>query len=144
MDEAMRQAKEKWLEEQTLARYYRKMRFNNLVSRAEHMEEKGYHLEEKLTQRSLTVSIAEIASHMSVTPESRHRMAKEVAEELLKEKGEFAHFYCAEKLANNTSAPRLWRDVLTYLDEMEKPHGRVDTDDDRPRGEQANHTDDDS
>lgn len=75
-------------------------------------------MEEKLTQTSLTISIAEIASHMSVTPESRHRMSKEIAEELLAVKGADAYFYCVEKLANNTSAPRLWRDVLTYLDEM--------------------------
>ena len=97
IDEAMRQAKEKWLEAQTLARYYRKMHFNNLVSRAEHIEERGVHVDE-----------------------SRHRMSKEIAEELLMEKGTGAYFYCAEKLANNTTAPRLWRDVLTWLDELTK------------------------
>lgn len=118
MDEAMRQVKEEQLEAQTLARYYSKMHFNNLVRRATMMEKKGEHLEEKLTQASLKVSLAEMASNMMVTTESRHRMAKEIAEELLKEKGEFAHFYCAEKLANDTNAPRLWRDVLTYLDEL--------------------------
>lgn len=134
MDEAMRQAKEKWLE------YYRKMHFNNLVSRATFMEEKGIHMGETITQ------VKEIASQMKgLTPESRHRMAKEIAEELVKEKGAFAHFYCAEKLANNTTAPRLWRDVLSYIDEMgETNGGRVDTDDGRPREESANHTDDDS
>lgn len=139
MDEAMRQAKEKWLEEQTLVRYYRKMHFNNLVSRATFMEEKGIHMDETVTQ------VREIASQMKgVTPLSRHRMSKEIAEELLAEHGATAHLYCLEKLANNTSAPRLWRDVLSYIDEMEKANGRVDTDDGRPRGEQAHHTDDDS
>ena len=82
------------------------------------MEAKGEHLEEKITQQSLTVSIAEIASHMSTTTESRHRMAKEVAEELIADKGEQAYLFCLEKLANDTKAPKLWRDVLTYLDEM--------------------------
>ena len=80
------------------------------------MEERGTHLEE-LTATTMKVSIAEIASHMSTTTESRHRMAKEIAEELIAEKGEFAHFYCTEKLTNGT-APKLWRDVLTYIDEM--------------------------
>jgi hypothetical protein len=65
------------------------------------------------------ISLMETASQTKgLTPESRHRMSKEIAEELLAEKGEFAHFYCAEKLANNTNAPRLWRDVLSYLDEL--------------------------
>lgn len=119
MTEAMREVKEEYLRQHTLDRYYRKMHFNNLVRRAEFMEEKGEHLEEKLTQSSLGIMLTEIASHTKgLTTESRHRMAKEIAEELLKEKGEFAHFYCMEKLANNTTAPKLWRDVLTYLDEM--------------------------
>lgn len=130
-----RKAKEKWWGN-----------FHRLVAKAELEEWKGKHMsEEKLTQHSLTVSLAEIASHMNVTPQSRHRMAKEIAEELLKEKGEFAHFYCTEKLANNTTAPKLWRDVLTYLDEMEKPNGgTVDTNADRPRDESAHHPKDDS
>lgn len=106
------------LRQHTLDRYYQKLYLNNLISRATMMEERGNHLEERVTQQSLTVSIAEIASSMTVTTESRHRMAKEIAEELLAEKGETAHFYCLEKLANNTSAPRLWRDVLTYIDEL--------------------------
>lgn len=73
---------------------------------------------EPLTEKSLAMCLRELAYAMNVTPESRHRMSKEIAEELLAEKGADAYFYCVEKLANNTSAPRLWRDVLTYLDEM--------------------------
>ena len=65
------------------------------------------------------LTVMEHASGMKgLTPQSRHRMAKEIAEELLAEEGTDAYFYCVEKLANNTTAPRLWRDVLTYLDEM--------------------------
>ena len=113
MDKAMRQAKEEWLEAQTLDRYYRKMHFNNLVSRAELMEEEGRHMDET------AIGIMETASQMKgLTPESRHRMSKEIAEELLAEKGAGAYLYCVEKLANNTNAPRLWRDVLSYLDEL--------------------------
>lgn len=123
MDEAMRQAKEKWLEEQTLARYYKRMHFNNLVSRAEHMEERGEHL-----VNEFAVSLMETASATvrGLTPESRHRMSKEIAEELLAEKGAGAYFYCVEKLANDTKAPRLWRDVLSYLDEIGVKDGLPD------------------
>ena len=105
------------------ARLYRKLHFNNLVSRAEWMEQRGEHLMEHLTATTMKISIAEIASAMSTTTESRHRMAKEIAEELLVEKGKQAHFFCLEKLSNNTAAPKLWRDVLSFLDEMEVKDG---------------------
>jgi hypothetical protein len=49
---------------------------------------------------------------------SRHRMSKEIAEELLAEKGAGAHFYCVEKLALEPNSPRMWRDVLAWLDEL--------------------------
>lgn len=139
MDKALREAKEKWLEEQTLDRYYKKMHFNNLVSRATFMEEKGIHMNETITQ------VREIASQMKgLTPESRHRMSKEIAEELLAEHGATAHLYCLEKLANDTSAPRLWRDVLSYLDEIGVTDGAVETDRDGRGEEQASHPTDDS
>lgn len=139
MDEAMRQAKEKWLEEQTLDRYYRKMHFNNLVSRATFMEERGEHVDES------AIGIMEHASGMKgLTPQSRHRMAKEIAEELLKEHGAFAHFYCTEKLANDTNAPRLWRDVLSYLDEIGVTDGGLDTDRNGRGQESTHHSDNDS
>ena len=67
----------------------------------------------------LTMQFRELASHMKgLTPESRHRMSKEIAEELIQKYGETAHLYALEKVTNNTSARRLWRDVLTYLDEL--------------------------
>jgi hypothetical protein len=51
-------------------------------------------------------------------------MSKELAEELLKEKGDDAWFYCLEKLnSDRVLAKSLWRDVLTHLDEMKgKPN----------------------
>ena len=66
----------------------------------------------------LKLQLMEMASNRNITPESRHRMSKELAEDLLAEMGDNAYLHCVEKLANNTQAPRLWRDVLTYLDEM--------------------------
>lgn len=57
-------------------------------------------------------------------PDFRHRMAREVAEELLDEQrmkldGD-PYVYVLGKLANNTQQPKLWRDVLSYLDELTK------------------------
>ena len=81
---------------------------------------------------------------MNITPESRHRMAKEIAEELIAEKGAGAYFYCVEKLANDTQQPRLWRDVLSYLDEIGVTDGAVGTNR-NGRGQESTHrTDDDS
>ena len=112
MSMVMREVQKEAVEREIEARYYKRMHFINLVRKAEFMEEKGEHLDET------AIGIMETASHMSLTPESRHRMSKEIAEELIQEYGETAHLYALEKVANDTSAPRLWRDVLTYLDEL--------------------------
>ena len=53
-----------------------------------------------------------------------HPMAKEIAEELLDQQrmkldGD-PYVYALEKLANNTQQPKLWRDVLSCLDELTK------------------------
>ena len=53
-----------------------------------------------------------------VTQESKHRISKEIAQELKQELGKGAYFYCVEKLSNNTQNPQLWRDVLTWLEEL--------------------------
>ncbi len=57
----------------------------------------------------------------------RHRMAREIAEELLDQQrmkldGD-PYVYALEKLANGTQQPKLWRDVLSYLDEFELTKG---------------------
>ena len=51
-------------------------------------------------------------------------MAREVAEELLDEQrmkldGD-PYVYVLGKLTNGTQQPKLWRDVLSYLDELTK------------------------
>jgi len=73
---------------------------------------------EPLTEKSLKMLLRSMAYSRNITPVSRHRMSKEIAEELLAEMGDGAYFYCVEKLANDTTNPLMWRDVLTYLDEM--------------------------
>ena len=47
----------------------------------------------------------------------RRRFSKEIAEELIAEKGEFAYLYALEQ-AETTRDTSLWKDVLTWLDEL--------------------------
>jgi len=47
----------------------------------------------------------------------RHRMSKEIAEELLIDMGDSAFVYCLERIENNAQNSRLWRDVLLWLGE---------------------------
>ena len=47
----------------------------------------------------------------------RHRMSKEIAEELLKDLGDSAFVYCLERIENNAQNSQLWRDVLLWLGE---------------------------
>jgi hypothetical protein len=54
-----------------------------------------------------------------VTQQSKHRLSKQIAQELLEDYGDGAYLYCLEKLSNNTQNPQLWRDVLTWLDDTE-------------------------
>jgi len=68
---------------------------------------------------SLYEGFAEVAYETKgVTQQSRHRLSKEVAQELREEYGNRAYLYCVEKLSNNTVNPQLWRDVLTWLEEL--------------------------
>ena len=57
--------------------------------------------------------------------DERHRMSKEIAQELRDQMGGGAYLYCVEKLSNDTGNPRLWRDVLTWLDETETTKGET-------------------
>lgn len=72
----------------------------------------------QLTEDTLKMTLRNMAYSMHITDVSRHRMSKEIAEELIEEMGDKAYLYCVEKLATNTQNPRMWRDVLTHLDEM--------------------------
>ena len=54
-----------------------------------------------------------------LTEHSKHRMSKQIAQELLEDYGDSAYLYCVEKLSLNTQNPQLWRDVLTWLDDTE-------------------------
>lgn len=47
----------------------------------------------------------------------RHRMSKEIAEELLIDMGDSAFVYCLERIENNAQNSQLWRDVLLWLGE---------------------------
>lgn len=101
---------------------------------------------EPLTEKSMAMTLRNLAYSMHITPVSRHRMSKEIAEELIAEMGDKAYFYCIEKLATNTQNPLMWRDVLTYLDEMEGKDGHrgMDTNKSEREGEQPQGERDDS
>jgi len=45
----------------------------------------------------------------------------EIAHELKAQMGSGAYLYCLERLSNNTENPKLWRDVLSWLDETNEP-----------------------
>ena len=54
-----------------------------------------------------------------VTTVTRHRFSKEIAEELIAEKKDFAYLYALEMLETQPEGAKgMWRDVLTWLDEM--------------------------
>jgi hypothetical protein len=56
----------------------------------------------------------------------RHRMSKEIAEELLRDLGDSAFVHVLERLeSNNTVNRQLWRDVLTWLTETETTKGET-------------------
>ena len=56
-----------------------------------------------------------------LTEQSKHRMSKEIAQELKDQFGDGAYLYCVEKLSNGTAQPQLWRDVSDWLDEIKEP-----------------------
>ena len=58
-------------------------------------------------------------------PSDRHRMSMEIAQELKAQMGDGAYLYCLERISNNTEQPRLWRDVLAWLDETETTKGET-------------------
>jgi hypothetical protein len=112
MDLVMQQTKKEWIELEREKRFHRRIHFHNLVSRAERMN-KETHL------KGLNEGFAGVAYEMKgVTKESRHRLSKELAEELRELNGDKAFFYCVEKLSNDTRNSQLWRDVLTWLEEL--------------------------
>ena len=85
---------------------YRRLYFTNMVQRATNWEDSNLYFDKN----------------------GRHRMSKEIADELIDMKGNSAYLYCLERIANDTKAPRLWRAVLSYLDEHElnrKPEGEA-------------------
>jgi hypothetical protein len=96
MDECIRESLAEAKAREIEDRVYRKIYLTNLIERAEKVNEPF-------------VGMKETAYRLTNISEKRHRMAKEIAEELRNEKGEGAWFYCLEKLA--AQSPQLWRDV---------------------------------
>jgi hypothetical protein len=67
----------------------------------------------------MTQMLGEFAYERNAIERDRHRISKELAQELKDQMGDGAYIFCVEKLSGNTEQPKLWRDVLTWLTETE-------------------------
>ena len=118
IDEAMLEARKAALEAQAEARYYRKMHLNNLIRRAEYVKGE-YKMETyRVTSPIPPILASQQENYSMVQTVTRRRFSKEIAEELLAEKGEFAYLYALEKVETERGHAELWRDVLIWLDEL--------------------------
>ena len=78
------------------------------------------------TEASFALIFADVVyMTKGVTQESKHRLSKELAQELRDQLGDGAYLFCVEKLSGNTEQPQLWRDVLTWLTETEINKGET-------------------
>lgn len=104
-----------------LAKQFRVSHLQNLIKRADYVGKGSMALEQYIISSPIPPVLASTPQHneayMMVNTVARHRFSKEIAEELMQEKGEFAHFYALEKMESRNNVP-LWRDVLAWLDEM--------------------------
>ena len=80
------------------------------------------------TEASFALIFADVVyMTKGVTQESKHRLSKELAQELRDQLGDGAYLFCVEKLSGNTHQPQLWRDVLTWLTETETETNKGET-----------------
>jgi hypothetical protein len=73
----------------------------------------------------MTQIAGEVAYKRNAIERDRHRLSKELAQELKDQMGDGAYLFCVEKLSGNTEQPKLWRDVLTWLTETETTKGET-------------------
>jgi len=73
----------------------------------------------------MTQIAGEVAYRHNAIERDRHRLSKELAQELRDQMGDSAYLFCVEKLSGNTEQPKLWRDVLTWLTETETTKGET-------------------
>lgn len=118
IDEAMREARKEALEAQAEARYYRKMHLYNLIRRAEYVRGEDKMETYAICDPIPTYLASQQENHLMVQTVTRRRFSKEIAEELLAEKGDFAYLYALEKVETERGHTELWRDVLIWLDEL--------------------------
>jgi len=78
-----------------------------------------------VTTKSMTQIAGEVAYRHNAIERDRHRLSKELAQELRDQMGDSAYLFCVEKLSGNTEQPKLWRDVLTWLTETETTKGET-------------------
>ena len=78
-----------------------------------------------MTIKSIIGIASEVAYKHNAIERDRHRLSKELAQELRDQMGDAAYLFCVEKLSGNTEQPKLWRDVLTWLTETETNKGET-------------------
>jgi len=79
-----------------------------------------------VTIKGVILVASEVAYKHNAIERDRHRLSKELAQELKGQMGDGAYLFCVEKLSGNTEQPKLWRDVLTWLTETETTKGNED------------------
>lgn len=103
------------------ANLYAKAHLDNLINRATYVGGSRFSTETYIIASPIPPVLSsnpkQNEAYTMVNTVKRHRFSKEIAEELLAEKGDFAHFYALEKLDTRNNEA-LWRDVLTWLDEL--------------------------
>ena len=96
MDEAIREGEEK----ARMDRVYNKLILKNKI-------------------RFCEASYSAITYPTSTIRDSRQRMTKEIAQELIEQHGPMAALHCLEKLSNDTLQPQMWRDVMSWIIELQ-------------------------
>lgn len=117
-DEAIDDVRAEALEK---SKFYKERHLDNLIRRAEFSPRGPYRMQTYIIASPvplvLTSTPKQNEAYTMVNTVKRHRFSKEIAEELIAEKKEFAHMYALEKLDNRNNEA-LWRDVLAWLDEL--------------------------
>jgi hypothetical protein len=96
IDLVMRETEAKWKETERARIFYEKLALQNMVytitsGKAERMSEEG-----------------------------RHRLSKQLATTFVKQYGAFAHLKILEHFEREPQYERMWRDALTWIDELTK------------------------
>lgn len=100
VDEAMEYSDREHKEQESMDRFYNRFLLQNKILFCER-------------------SYAAITYPMFELKESRQRMTKEIAQALIEWYGPMAAVHCLEKLTNDAPQPQMWRDVMSWITELQ-------------------------